>query len=375
MSILDARVSRGAARVAHLTTVHQRNDVRIFRRECLSLASRGYDVHLLVADGRGSEYAMGVRIHDVGRVRNRIDRMLVLPWRMWRAARQTRAQVYHFHDPELIPIGLLLHWGGARVVYDSHEDVPRATMTKLWIHPALRQAVAQIVEWIEDYATRRFAAVVGATPRITQRFLKTSALSVNINNFPLESELEAPCPPSADSRTVCYIGLISQQRGIIEMVRALEHVDARLILAGPFGNAEAAARALPGWKKVDYRGIVSRDEARLIMCESRAGLLFFKPEPNHLDAQPNKMFEYMSAGLPVLASDFPMWRELLKEIGSGRCTDPLDPRAIARLIDETLADPDSARKMGDRGRAAVVERFQWNFEEQKLSQLYSRLLS
>ena len=106
-----------------------------------------------------------------------------------------------------------------------------------------------------------------------------------------------------------------------------------------------------------------------------AGLLFFHPEPNHVDAQPNKMFEYMSAGLPVLASDFPLWREVLVGTGAGRCADPLDPAAIGRAIESLLADPQAAQVMGRRGREAVMTRYQWTFEERKLLALYRELLA
>lgn len=366
-----------AIRIAHLTTVHQRYDVRIFRKECASLAARGHDVHLLVADGRGREKLAGVNFHDIGAVHGRLRRMLVQPWRMWRAARDLKARVYHFHDPELLPVGLLLRWGGAEVVYDTHEDVPRAVLSKYWIRPGLRRLVASVFERFEDFAARRMSAVVAATPHIARRFAQLNEASVDINNYPMRSELEAPVEARGDARAVCYVGGIGRIRGAVEMIEALDHVDAKLILAGPFESAatEAALRALPGWSKVDYRGVVSRDEVRTIMAESRAGLLFFHPEPNHVDAQPNKMFEYMSAGLPVLASDFPLWRSLLVESGCGVCADPLDPRAIASAIERVLDDPLSARAMGVRGREAVLSRYQWSFEEEKLCELYQALLT
>lgn len=364
-------------RVAHLTTAHPRADVRIFHKECESLAAAGYDVQLLVADGKGPEEVAGVTVHDIGAVTGRARRILLQPWRMWRAARHLKARLYHFHDPELIPVAMLLRWGGAEVVYDSHEDVPRAVLSKYWIQPLLRKLVAGSFEVLENFAVRRFSAVVAATPHIARRFSALNHCSIDINNFPMQRELDAPCEPVGDARSVCYVGGIGRIRGVVEMVRALELVDVRLILAGPFENAdtEAAVRALPGWAKVDYRGVVSRAQVRRIMAESRAGLIFFHPEPNHVDAQPNKMFEYMSAGLPVLASDFPLWRALLADAGAGRCVDPLDPAAIASAISTLLDDPAAARAMGERGREAVATRYQWSFEEVKLRRLYAGLLA
>lgn len=363
--------------VAHLTTAHPRDDVRIFHKECQGLAAAGFDTRLLVADGRGDAVAGGVRVTDIGASRGRLQRMLLQPWRMWRVARRTPARLFHFHDPELLPVGLLLRWGGRHVVYDSHEDVPRAILSKFWIRPWLRRAVAAVFEGFEDFAARRLSAVVAATPHIARRFARLNRRSLDVNNYPMQRELADGVAAATEGRKVCYIGGIGRIRGAVEMVTALEHVDATLVMAGAFENAdtEARVRALPGWRRVDYRGMVSRAEVRRIMAESRAGLVFFHPEPNHVDAQPNKIFEYMSAGLPVLASDFPLWRSLLEASGAGRCANPLDPRAIASCIAGVLDDPAAATAMGARGRAAVHGTYHWAHEERKLVQLYRELLA
>lgn len=375
MSTLEA-VARPPVRVAHLSTAHARRDVRIHLKECDSLAAAGYEVHCVMADGRGAERCGAVHVHDIGAPAGRFQRMLLRPWRMLAAARALRARVYHLHDPELLLVALLLRRGGARVVYDSHEDVPRALITRDWVKPALRRALAGTFERFENFVARRLDAVVAATPHIARRFAALNPRTVDINNFPLAREVALRVEPADPGRTVCYVGGIGRIRGIVEIVRALEYVDARLILAGPWEaeDTEREVRALPGWAKVDYRGVVGRDEVRGIMAASRAGLVFFHPAPNHVDAQPNKMFEYMSAGLPVLASNFPLWAEVLEGSGAGRCADPMDPRAIARLIDEVLADPASARRMGEHGREAVATRYQWPFEERKLLGLYEDLL-
>jgi glycosyltransferase involved in cell wall biosynthesis len=364
-------------RVVHLSTVHARDDVRIFHKECAGLAAAGFDVHLLVADGKGAEFRDNIRIHDIGFMQGRMRRMVVQPWRMWRLARDLGAAVYHFHDPELIPMALLLRTAGYRVIYDAHEDVPRAVLSKFWLKPWLRRLVAALFERLENFAARRFTAVVAATPHIASRFRRLNSRSIDINNYPLAHELSHEVPTTEEGRAVCYVGGIGIIRGAVEMVSALEKANATLILAGPFESdrTEAVLRALPGWRRVNYRGVVSRDEVRRIMATSRAGLVFFHPEPNHVDAQPNKIFEYMSAGLPVLASDFPLWRSLLVDSGAGRCANPLDSADIARCIEELLDDPSGARVMGQRGRDAVRHKYHWPHEERKLVGLYREVLA
>ncbi len=364
-------------RVAHLTTVHARKDVRIFQKECVSLAARGYEVHLFVGDGLGDETCEGVWIHDIGAVNGRLARMFLQPRRMRQALLKLRPEIAHFHDPELIVTGLRLQRAGIRTVYDSHEDVPRAVLSKYYIPKFFRTSLAALIEVVEDFIARRLSGVIAATPHIARRFQRLNRRSIDVNNYSLQEEFDLGGRRNDDGRTLCYVGGICEIRGSTEMIRALEYVDARLILVGPFDRPETEAdlRRLPGWAKVDYRGTVTRKEVVAIMAESSIGLLMFHPEPNHVDAQPNKLFEYMAAGLAVVASDFPFWRSLLKGVDAARFADPQDPRAIAAAINDILREPGAAHRMGERAREAVVTRFSWGSEEVKLSNFYGELLA
>jgi glycosyltransferase involved in cell wall biosynthesis len=102
-------------------------------------------------------------------------------------------------------------------------------------------------------------------------------------------------------------------------------------------------------------------------------LVVLHPERGYKESLPIKLFEYMSAGLPVIASDFPYWRELLEPIGCASFVDPLDPVRIAAAIDDLLSNEERAREMGMRGAAAVRERLNWEQEAPKLFDLYARL--
>lgn len=363
-------------RIVHLTTVHTRRDVRIFEKQACSLAAAGFDVHLVVGDGLGEELAHGVQVHDIGAApATRAGRMWRQPWRALRRVRALRPDIVHFHDPELLPVGWLLQRAGTVVVYDSHEDVPRDILSKAWIPPSLRRAVAWLFEQIEDRIAASLSAVVAATPHIAARFARLNPRALAVNNYPADHELASASASPRAQRTACYVGGIGRIRGSVEMVRALEHLPCRLVMAGGFEDAacEAEVRALPGWARVDYRGVVSRAEVRAIMAEAQIGLLLFHPEPNHVDAQPNKMFEYMSAELAVVASDFPLWRRVLVDEGVGVCVDPRDPAAIAAVMARLFDDPEAARAMGARGRAAVLARYRWDREFDKLKRLYAEL--
>lgn len=368
-------------RVVHLTTVHPRDDIRIFRKECVSLARAGYEVVQVVGDGRGDALADGVRIVDIGaRPAGRLARMRRQPALALAAARRERPSLVHLHDPELLPVGVRLAAAGLPVVYDAHEDVPRQILTKQWIAAPLRPLVARAFEAYENRQVRQLAAVAAATPHIAARFARVARSSVNVGNYPFTDELAPPdgaAAPPARERAVCYVGGLMRTRGLVQMVRAVARVPGlKFIVCGAFEDAafEAELRAEPGWARVEYRGLVGRAGVREVMARSRAGLVTLLPLPSYVDSLPIKMFEYMSAALPVVASDFPAWREIVERHRCGRCVDPADVDAIAAALRALVDDDAAIAAMGEAGRAAVMSTYRWPVAEAALLALYRSLV-
>jgi glycosyltransferase involved in cell wall biosynthesis len=194
----------------------------------------------------------------------------------------------------------------------------------------------------------------------------------------LLGELDSDVPWTDKAAEVCYVGGMSRIRGIEQLVQAMGMAQSgvRLNLCGRISEhaVEQACMAMPGWQAVNKRGFVDRVGVREVLGRSIAGLVTFHSLPNHIHAQPNKIFEYMSAGVPVIASDFPLWREVVLGNQCGLCVDPMDPAAIARAIDYLVQHPDQARQMGENGRRAVLERYNWSIEEAKLINFYENIL-
>jgi glycosyltransferase involved in cell wall biosynthesis len=367
------------SRIAHLTSVHARHDTRIFVKQCRSLARAGHEVFLIVADGQGDEERDGVRILDAGEARGRLDRMLRATRRVLKKALALDADLYQLHDPELLPAGLALKRRGYRVVFDSHEDVPRQILSKAYLPSFVRRPVSLCMGTVERFACGRLDGVIAATPAIADKFSGIGIAAICIGNFPISDELRSGISAQARRRDVCYVGGISRVRGIVQMVEALAltRSDTGMTLAGRFEDAGTRADVVPlaGWQKVREAGFLSRPDVRDLLGRSIAGMVVFLPEPNHIAAQPNKIFEYMSAGLPIIASDFPLWREVIEGSECGICVDPLDPAAIAAAIDRLAEDPALASRLGHNGRRAVEERYNWEIEERRFLEFYERLLA
>ena len=358
--------------VCHMTSAHPNTDIRIYYKECCSLKKHGYDVYL-TAPGE-SCVRDGIHIIGVPDVKGRLSRMFFSARNIYKAALKIDADVYHFHDPELLRYGLKLKKRGKVVIYDSHEDVPRQIYSKQWLPALFRPLISHVFEWFENRAVRRLSGVITATPFIAARFSQIHSNTVDINNYPL---LDTVTPGSASfdkrKRQFCYTGLLSKIRGSDIILDAVSNVDVSLVLAGPIASDAADLESsLP--ENAQYVGVISKEQVAQLYKECIGGIILYRAEPNHVNAQPNKLFEYMSAGLPVVASDFPLWKEIVDKNDCGICVDPTDIDATRQALAYLADHPAEAEEMGRKGRKAAVEKYNWKAEEKKLLDFYCLLL-
>jgi glycosyltransferase involved in cell wall biosynthesis len=357
-----------------MTTLHPPDDVRILLKECRTLADSGYDV-VLAARVPSPTTLEGVPVVPIGTcdVRTGLVNLARRLMAAWRAARRVRADAYHLHDPELIPVGLLLRKSGATVTYDVHEDTPLDLRT-IGDGSLGARALSRFWRITEGLAGRRFDAVVAATPKIGSAF--PAEKTIVLRNYPLLAELAAleGHPQRERDRSIVYIGRISEDRGILKMLEAVERADVRLRLVGPMAERlRAQLRQHPGWEAVDYRGRVPHDEVLDELRRARAGMLVLEPRQAYLESLPVKLFEYMAAGIPLIASDFPAWREIVAGANCGLLVDPADTDAIVEAIEWVVVNPEEADALGARGRIAIRDRYNWDRESGELVSLYSRL--
>jgi glycosyltransferase involved in cell wall biosynthesis len=379
-TLTDQMTNRTPPRAVHVTTVHSADDTRILYRECASLARAGWDVVLLAPALAASEQ-LGVRIVPLPRASSRLVRMLLLPWRAFRGALREEGTVYHFHDPELLPLALLLQLTGHCVVFDSHEDHVAAMQYRDYLSPTGRWIAARTVEVVQRLVLPRLSGLVAATPAIESLMLKYNSRVALVQNFPLAREMPTTFVDDEHlkEQAVVYVGAISHERGISHMVDAVAIVAARrecrLLLAGDFSDS-SLRRTLEEsskWQNVEFHGRVDRAGVARLLQRARAGLIVSHPNANYVVSYATKMFEYMSAGIPVIASDFPIWRTIFERYDCGEQVNPLDVDQIATAIERCLDSPQRAREAGMRGRAAVQESYCWEPQEQSLLALYDSI--
>jgi glycosyltransferase involved in cell wall biosynthesis len=374
------RFSPGHGRIAHVTTVHPPTDTRILVKECRSLERAGLDVTLF-APTTTAVTIEGVRIEPLREFRSRLARMIYGSTAALIRCLRYHPQICHLHDPELLPAAAVLRLFGVRVVFDVHEDLPGQVLTKPWIPKAWRPVTSRLARIWEHAVAWTANVVVIAEPGVFERF--PGANKVLVENSPLIEEFDSALPRdqleySNRPQRIAYVGGVSMSRGLGEMVDATSllrrggsHVT--LSVAGR-AQSSIAGGAPPYSDGVQFMGWLDRRAVVALLADSRAGLVVLHPEPNYIDSQPTKLFEYMAAGLPVIASDFPRWREIVLSAQCGLVVDPLRPDEIALAAGWLLENPTEAFEMGRRGRIWVEREKAWSREERVLTRAYGKLL-
>jgi glycosyltransferase involved in cell wall biosynthesis len=351
--------------------------VRIFHKECVSSARAGFETYCVVPNAKTRvEEGVHMLSFDVGD-RSRLQRFYFTVKQVYQEAIKVNADIYHLHDPELLLIAAKLKKAtGAKIVFDSHEDVPKQILDKPWIPKMLRPWISKGYAGFEKRVCKKLDAVVSVTPIICERFSRFHPNVVLVANYPdlTEFDLDNDTKLQKIPRSICYVGGLSETRGIRELVQALAYVDAELHLAGWFESSalEAEIRALPGWEKVKFYGKINRDDVKNLLAQSQIGLVTLLPTASYKEAYPIKMFEYMAAGIPVLASDFPLWRVLAEKHHCAEFVDPNSPKAIAQKLEDMFQNP-QLEDLGRNGRQAILNEINWQNEAQKLLGLYKNL--
>lgn len=367
-------------KVCILSSVHSCFDTRVFHKEAKSLVKAGYQVTLVGIAPFRHKVVEEVSVWGLQRPKTRLLRPLNW-YRILRIALAEKPDIYHFHDPELLPLGWFLQQTtGKPVVYDCHEHYADSILAKTWIHPRFRRLLSQLVEVVEPRISGSLSAVIGVTETQLSIFPK----AVILYNFPARILFEPLSSTASKSRDLVYVGRLSEPRGVFLMLEALSLLNSRkvqLFLAGAFDNSDTKRQVersihTKGLEQmVHLAGTIPYDQVPSYLARSKVGLVPLQPIPQYNNAIPTKMFEYMACGLPVVASDLPPIRRFIGSLDCGFLVQPGSPEAFAEAILYLLDHPEQAQQMGHNGRAAFLEQYNWeSAEEKKLLTLYDGLL-
>jgi len=375
----------GNMKIFVMSSLNPWDDIRIFRKECRSLAKK-YDVELHIPGDFQYKKIDGVDIFGIKKMKtmSRIFRPLIWIKLLYRTFKSD-ADVFHFHNPELIGLGILLKYIKRKaVVYDIHEDFPRAILSKHWIAPGMRKTISNIFDKIEKWAVNSvFTKSIVTTSLISERFnsdkiekIENYAPLMDITNDK-ESNNKA-----RDSKTeMIFTGSISKIRGVEEIIRAVSKLEneVELVFLGIFADAE--------YKKyiknllienrinnVTLLDSVPYDDMIERMKRSDIGVIPYLPVANHLVTLPNKLFEYMACSLPVIASDFPLYKQVITDANCGVLCDPTDPDDIKNQISSMIENKEKMKKMGSNGNRMYKIKYNWDLEEKKLFNMYDNIL-
>lgn len=364
-------------KICHFSSVHKWNDIRIFKKMCVSLAANGFQV-TLVAPNAEEGMHNGVQVVSVNvDTSSRFKRMFKTAKSVYKKALSIEADVYHFHDPELLRYGKRLSRRGKKVVYDSHEDVPADILDKSYLGPVwLRKIISKLYNSYEKKLTLKLSGVISVSDPITQKFSNQN--KITIHNYPIISTFKKTNDVVKTAPIkINYSGGLTRIRGIKEMIDGLGFMeeDTQMIIAGQWESDDyfSECKSSPGWQKVDYLGLISLEENYATMAKCHIGIVNFLPVANHLNALPNKAFEYFAAGLVVQMSNLDFW---LKEFGDyANYHDPNNPKEIGAALDKLVRKSSELDALGQKGKAYVLEHKSWESQAVLLENFYQHLVA
>lgn len=366
------------SKICHVTSVHNRYDIRILKKECCSLARAGHDVYLLCIDEKEDEIFEGVKIISVKKkFKNRIQR-IIKSWKVLiTKALQIDAEIYHLHDPELLKLGIKLKEQGKKIIFDSHEDVPASIKEKDWLPMFMRNLAAKLYEKKEKKAFIKFDGLITVTPHIYDRLAKINSKTATITNFPLLTEQSE----GDDKQTnVCFAGGISAQWMHENVIRAISKFGGRIkyVLMGDINSDYfKKLQQMQGFENVIVYGKVSHSEVASIFCKCMAGIALNDYVANvgfHKGSIGNtKLFEYMNSGLPIICTDFELWKNIVEDNHIGICVNPHDIGQIENALEYLLKNTEQSIEMGKKARILAETKYNWQTQIPILLNFYENL--
>ncbi|WP_078594217.1 glycosyltransferase [Evansella clarkii] len=366
-------------KVVHITTVHHPLDPRIYYKQCHSLQKAGYDVTLIAPSSSDLKGENTVPVIPLKKYKNRFISMLLSPIEAYKKAKELKADYYHFHDPEFLPAAWLLKKKHNTVFYDIHEDYETGIVTRDYLTKPLRIVISKIYKLIEKVFSKNMELV------LAEKYYKEKYPRGNcVLNYPILNEnlINKRRDTSKVENKLLYTGNVTTDRGALTHA-ALPNIDENMSVyfygRCPEWLAEQMLEVAGENKEQLYiEGInryVPKEEIdhSYISKQWLAGLALFPPSEHYKKKELTKFFEYMTAGIPIICSNFKVWKDFIDKYRCGIAVDPYNEEEIRQAINYLRSNPAEAKKMGENGRKAVLKELNWGKEEEELISLYQRM--
>lgn len=346
---------------------------------CRTLAKQ-YDVTLIAIHPK-AELKEGIRILPFKRYHKRKFRIAFGWLIMFFKAIRANARIYHLHDPELIPCGLLLKLAGKKVILDIHENIAEDIFDKPWIR---RQKMAyRIFSFFERLACRYFSILL-AEVSYEKRYSRLNAHYTSVQNFCDTGFFEPMAKTTyAHGLNLYYIGIILENRGIMQIAEAIklladEGYTAHFHCVGElYSDLERKLKALPYYESISgqlhFYGRMPLEKGYAMANQMDMGLCIIWPMKNSRESYPTKLFEYMCCGLPIITSDFDLYRKAVEGNNCGICVDPLKASELKNAVLSIHRDVKKSELMAENGKKAVREKYDWKSQIPILSKVYEDL--
>ncbi|MBX7181964.1 MAG: glycosyltransferase family 4 protein [Bacteroidia bacterium] len=362
--------------ICHISTAHLGLDIRIFQKECTTLALQpDMEVHLIIQDTH-SRNINGVHIHALPIQTSRLKRFISNGWLAFRTGLKTGSVLFHFHDPEFIPFAILLKLFGKKVIYDVHENLPKDILEKEWVGGTRqRKIVSGLARLMQQFGALFFDGIISVSDEIAADF--PARKSHVISNYPILSKIDSIAKKDLgySNPILIYTGGLTRIRGIKELIQAMDYIeDAKLILMGTWSDSgfEKECLELLNKDKVEVIEQQPLEVAYTYMKAAHVGVVNFLPVANHVNSRPNKPFEYMASGIPIVMSSFEAWKEIFQPCAL--FANPQNPSEIAHAIKRLLQDPELASTLGQAGRKEILDNYSWESITPQFLTIYHQLL-
>jgi len=370
------KVEKRQLHVCIITTTHDRFDGRIFHRQAITLNNAGYRITFLVP-GSFNGIEKGIRIISFPLIKNKYKR-LISNIRIVRTALKLKADIYHFHDPDFLLYGLVLKWISKQVViFDVHEDFSLVLLEREWIPKWLRKIYSAVYRFTEKFASKVFDGIITATDHIQTLFPKEE--SIIVHNYP-ENKNKSLKRKNIIPNSLVYIGGLNPIRGIEEMLKAVvisrDKLPIKIHTYGQFTDMDYKKRIMSDFKHdyIHFHDVLPMNVMHQKASQYSAGIICYLPLPNHIESMPNKIFEYMMLGLPIIGSNFPLWKKLINDNKCGITCDPTSPQKIADAILTLFSDATEIENKAQTSIELFNKCFTWTNEKQILLNFYSSII-